>query len=44
MREDPKKVRRDCVRMIRQAWPHRRSLRGRLVIKANVATLRKLAS
>ena len=40
---NPDKVRRDSVKALRTAWPHRHSLRGRIVVKANVAMLRKLS-
>ncbi len=40
--ENPERVRRDSVRALRQAWPHRHGLRGRIVVRANVAMLRRL--
>jgi hypothetical protein len=39
---NPAKVRRDSVKALRQAWPHRQSLRGKIVVRANVAMLRRL--
>ena len=40
---NPEKVRRDSVKALRRAWPHRHGLRGRIVVKANVAMLRRLS-
>ena len=42
--ENPAKVKRDSIKALRQAWPHRYSLRGRIVVKANVAMLRRLSA
>lgn len=41
--ENPAKVRRDSIKMLRTAWPHRHeSFRAPHVIRANVAMLRRL--
>jgi hypothetical protein len=41
--QNPAKVRRDSVKALREAWPHRRtSFRAPLVIRANVAMLRRI--
>lgn len=39
---NPAKVRRDSLKALRTAWPHRHSLRGRVVARANIAMLRRL--
>jgi hypothetical protein len=38
----PAKVRRDSLTALRNAWPHRHSLRGSIVVRANVTMLRRL--
>jgi hypothetical protein len=40
---NPAKVRRDSIKALRLAWPHRHTLRGRIVATANVKMLRRLA-
>jgi hypothetical protein len=42
--ENPQKVKRDSIKALRTAWPHRHGLRGRIVVKANVKMLRNLRS
>ncbi len=41
---NPEKVRRDSVKALLAAWPHRYTLRGRIVVDANVRMLRRLAA
>jgi hypothetical protein len=42
--ENKEKVRRDSVKALREAWPHRHTspIRAGVVIRANVAMLRRL--
>lgn len=35
-------VRRDCRTALRTAWPHRQSRRAKIVMRANIDTLRDL--
>ena len=41
---DRVRVERECRRQVRRAWPFRFTPRGRIVVRANVATLRDLRS
>lgn len=41
---NPEKVRRDSIKALRHAWPHRHTMRGRIIVDANVKMLRRLGA
>lgn len=40
---NPDKVKKDSIKALRHAWPHRHTLRGRVIVDANVRMLRRIA-
>lgn len=41
---DVPKIRRDSIKALRHAWPHRHTLRGRIIVDANVKMLRRIGT